>query len=123
MQVANYDKQEIVEFIKDNSKNDPKKKGVKPKTPNDDKVSSDIKAMSITNDVDGAVFNVSFHQYPARFYSFVIPEEMYDLFEHFKYSYNYTRTPRKATVSMDKFDGLFKPKKGIKDMLKEVNKE
>jgi len=121
MQTTNYDKQKVINFIKSRAKNDPKRKGMKITTPNDDNVHTDIKAMSITNDVDGTVFSASFHEAPKKFYSFILPEEMYDKFEHFKCNYKYKRTPKKTTIKEDDFDGLFSEEKGIKELLSEVD--
>ena len=121
MQVTNYDKQAVVNLLRNKAVNNSKLKGKKPTTPKDDNIKTDIKSMSITNDVDGAVFNVSFHEMPTRFYSFALPESMYEMFEHFKRNYAYTKTPRKAVLSEDDFSCLFAPKKSMKDLLGEVN--
>lgn len=118
MQNTNYNTKKIVEWLKLNSFNDSKKKGSQPTTPKDDGITSDIKSVSITQDIDGTVFGVSFHDSPTKFYSFVLPEELYDKFLWFQRNYKYTRTPKKKILNKNKFDGLFEEEKSPADLLK-----
>lgn len=104
------------EWIKEQSVNDSKRKGEKPSTPKEDNITSDIKSTSITNDVDGYVFSVSYHSNPKKFYSFKIPNEYYGALRSFHEEYNYTRTPKKKEVDVSSMAGVFAPSKSEPDL-------
>jgi len=108
-----YDKEAIRKMVLENPTNNEKQKGSKATTPKQDGIQTDIKSMSITHDVDGSVFGVSFHCNPRRFYTFVLPDEYYDMFDDFIKTYLYGRTPKKTILKEDAFAGLTKLKPKI----------
>lgn len=107
------EQKKIDEWLRDNAINDPKKKGYKASTPNELGIKSGIKSTSITQDVDGSIFAVSYHCSPHKFFSFMIPDDKYEIFYNFHREFDYTRTPKKKVVDTTALDGLFKnePKK------------
>ena len=122
MQNKNYNLKTTVDWLMENSSNDQKRKGSKPTTPKEDGISTDIKSISITHDVDGMVYGVSFHEMPTRFYTFVLPDEMYEDFLWFQVNYPYARTPKKKVVSKSKFANAFSENKtDYKSLLQDIN--